>query len=201
MRAEKVILRFFAALVILALFAMSVPLWAQECRGHSCNDADGTIVDTNLSTSISDDNLALGFGGASFDVDIGDCMGSQSDQYLFGLWGKQRMRENYWCHAMTLIQAGYVEAGSFMLCNHTILAQMPDCPGNLFEQPETASNGPSQTNSVTTKELEERIEQQQMELQTLANRYENMMRRPTVIREQSFLTAEKRQALEALRDE
>jgi len=136
--------------IILALALMLtmliVPAYAQVQSNDMNAQTAGNIG--------GNDALALGFGGASFDVDIAQCVGSQSDTFFFGIYGKQRLRQNYWCHAITLANAGYIEAAEYMLCHHTVLSNMPDCPGNIF-RPEPKGEGASGPANAVAEEVEE----------------------------------------------
>jgi len=70
--------------------------------------------------------------------------------------------------AANLIQSGYVDAGAWILCNHTILSKMPDCPGPFAEMVKADFNPDSEF-----KEKPEIIEiKQQFEIAD--NRYSEL---------------------------
>jgi len=166
------------ALVIVLVLLFS-PTWAQhECR-YNCPDDNPIDVSQVVTGPIIGGNDYLGFGGPQFDVDIGQCMGTKSDHYIFGLWSNQRMVENYWCHAITLINAGYVDAGIFMLCKHTVLSEMDGCPGpfvELLTRPETTSERDDQ------QEMLSNHDSLQMTLMNLQTQFDDLAKtRPQIV--------------------
>jgi hypothetical protein len=132
-----------AGTLFVMLMVAAAPVFAQKCGGHYGDDC-GTDVTTDVTTNVTSsltggttsvggsDNLALGLGSPSFGAAIGDCMGTQARSFLFGLYGQQTLTESYWCEAFNLASAGYPEAAAYILCNHTVLKDMPGCPGPIL---------------------------------------------------------------------
>jgi len=120
------------------------------------------IIEQHVTTG-GDSSVGLGFGGTQFDVDIAQCVGSVVDSW-FIFYSKQRLQENYWCHAITLANAGYIEAAEYMLCQHTVLSEMPDCPGKVLDRMALpvaeGSSGPADAVAEAVEELEEHARQQ-----------------------------------------
>ena len=209
MTTHRRIQNFFLFLIVFALFLMSAPLWAQECRGHSCNGGEGvstTVGGSTITNAIGGaDSLALGFGGADFDVAIAGCVGSVASTYGFGAFGRQKLKEDHWCQAMSLIGAGYRDAGEFILCTETILKDMDDCPGSLAEKPSDATQDDSDMLGHAQAE-EQHTEQLVASMAAISDLEQKIseLSRPrnvsTVVKEE-FLTDKKRAALEALRGE
>jgi len=191
-------------IVMLVVAAIEVA-WGQEnCRGHSCN-SDGAPIDVSQSVAGpvigGSDSLGLGFGGPQFDVDIAQCMGTQSDSYLWNIWSKQRMTENYWCHAITLINAGYVEAGTYMLCNHTVLGEMNDCPGPLFVTAEPEDNHKDEVASIKAELYSDFNDFKAEQMQEIAMQHEEPPTVHRIVQKTPFLSDSKRAALAELKEQ
>jgi hypothetical protein len=126
------------ALLMVVLFVMllfaAARSFSQECDeyGYNCDNFNSENIMSSENVMSSGDSLALGFGGTRFGAAIGDCMGTQARTYLFGLYGQQTLTESHWCEAFNLISAGYTDAGTYILCHHTVLKDMPGCPGPLL---------------------------------------------------------------------
>ena len=205
-------------LVVLMVIVTAELACAQHvCQGgHNCN-RDGTPVDVsqvaggNVVALDAGSSLGLGFGGAQFDVDIAQCMGSESTNWFFGAYAPQRLKENYWCHAITLANAGYIDAAEYILCTHTKLSEMPNCPGEIFrKEAKEGTAGPLTEIVEEIDDHEEEAERQhqeyQMQITDLAAQIEDLKRpRPPVVQrvieQRPFLSDEKRAALLAVKEE
>lgn len=141
--------------------------------------ASGDEIEQELENTIAiggNNSLGLGFGGAQFDVDIGQCIGSEAQTWFFGIYGRQTLKENAWCHAITLINSGYTDAGEWLLCHYTYLSEMPDCPGPMFIQPETNSivDDASVVEDTEDEFVQEQLMQYQMQITDLASSLDNL---------------------------
>ena len=131
-------LMLIASIILVLMVAVSI-VEAQECGefGYNCDD-NSVVTDVANVTSVSNviggnENLAIGLSSPRFGAAIGDCMGTTASSYLWGIYGSQKLKESFWCESFNLIRAGYADAGTWILCNRTILKDMPDCPGPLAE--------------------------------------------------------------------
>lgn len=201
------VIRFLALCLLLGMLLASVPLWAQDCRGNSCNGGSPGHIDINSQLSGGDNmassNLSVGgsrayaVGGPSFDVDIAQCLASKSDHYLFGVWAKQRVSQNLHCMGLAYLQAGMYEAAKHVLCEvkNAPLSGMPNCPGPMVAEPPPP---PVENHDDEIAEQTERIEAQMAMLAELSAEIDDLRSRPApraVITKQPALTPEQRAAL------
>jgi hypothetical protein len=208
------VIRFLALCLLLGVLLASVPLWAQECRGNSCNGSSpgdvtvDTVINSQLSggDSMASSSLSVGgsrayaFGGPSFDVDIAQCLASKSDHVLFGLYAKQRVSQNLHCMGLAYMAAGMPEAAKYLLCDlkESPLAGMPGCPG-----PVVAAEQPVDPHANDIEAQADRIDAQMAMISSLSAELEDLKARPsppatTVIRKESALTPEQKAGLEAI---
>lgn len=205
------VIKFLALCLLFGVLLASLPLWAQDCRGNSCNggspgDVDvETVITSQLSggDSMASSNLNVGgsrayaVGGPSFDVDIAQCLASKSDHYLFGVWAKQRVSQNLHCMGLAYLQAGMYEAAKHILCEvkNAPLSGMPNCPGPMM-----VAEPPVENHDDELAEQADRIEAQMAMLSELSAEIDDLRSRPlppptTVVRKESALTPEQRAAL------
>jgi hypothetical protein len=122
---EEKLIFLFAALTIICLLLLVVPVYADDdCRGNSCNGGGDVNVDTQVDVaneilggdvSMSDDTLSLGFGRSSFDVDLNQCMGSTAWDTVLG--GKQKLVLNKWCAAESYDARGLHHMAALIRCD------------------------------------------------------------------------------------
>ena len=197
-------------LFVLLLLVPAIGLADDDCKGHSCTGAEVDIVstlsggDSNSSSSVSvGGSRGYAFGGASFDVDIAQCLASRSDQILFGLWAKQRIQQNLHCMGLAYLAAGMYDAGKHILCDlkDSPLAGMPNCPGLIVED---APPPPPPVEDTHLEEIEDQAEQiatQMAMITELNEKYEALAKRPsktvqrTVVESTPLLTREQAEAL------
>jgi len=168
----------YVLIIVLIVVAGIEVAWGQD--PFQSND-----MNTQTSGNIGgDSNLALGFGGSQFDVDIAQCMGSASRSFVFGLFAQQRLQENYWCHAITLANAGYIEAAEFMLCKHTVLSEMgSDCPGDLLRPTKTEGTLNRVTEEIerVEKQSQDQLSAYRMEITDLTTTVQTLEAKPAQI--------------------
>jgi len=171
---------------IIIVLSIAIPALAQDCGegGYNC---DSIELASNPVIGGSD-TLALGFGGTRFGAAIGDCMGTQARTYLWGIYGQQTLTESYWCEAANLYKMGLTEAANYVLCNHTILKTMPDCPGPLASMLEE----PPETVDTVESDVHQQFEIQDSRYSELAARFDAM----EVSRQANIRAAARKQAEE-----
>ena len=155
---------------IIIVLSIAIPALAQDCGegGYNC---DSIELASNPVIGGSD-TLALGFGGTRFGAAIGDCMGTQARTYLWGIYGQQTLTESYWCEAANLYKMGLTEAANYVLCNHTILKTMPDCPGPLVEF--LADTNPVMNDELPAEHIQQHFEIADSRYSELTARFDQM---------------------------
>ena len=182
-------------LAVVIILSVAVPIvFAQECGEFGYNCDDNSVV-TEVVTSVSNviggnENLAIGLSSPRFGAAIGDCMGTQARTYLWGIYGQQTLTESYWCEAANLYKMGLTEAANYVLCNHTILKTMPDCPGPLVEF--LADTNPVMNDELPAEHIQQHFEIADSRYSELTARFDAM----EVSRQANIRAAARKQAEE-----
>lgn len=125
------ILLYLVGLVIILTIGVLEAHGQHKCQGgHNCNDGSIINVDASSAPIIGgDDTIGIGLSSPSFTAAINQCLATESTNYAFGAYGKQRVISNYHCMGLAYLSAGMIEAGEYILCNaeNGPLSGMPDC--------------------------------------------------------------------------
>lgn len=191
-----------AAVVVILLVSESK---AQHQSNDMNNQTAGDITGGNVAFS-GKGSYAIGQG--SFDVDINQCMGSVARSFVFGLYGDQKLQQNYWCHAESLFRLHRYEAAAHIWCNKTYLGELYEsvesCVADMGEPP--AMPEPAPEEPVAADEYEDmhvaQLEEQQERIDELAALITRAPRteKKTVYQQQPLLNERQRAALEELKE-
>lgn len=197
--------------IVLGLFLISMPLWAQDdCRGNrNCNQGSGgngvtnnaggsnvldvttdVSVDSPVSVSNSDSSRAYGFGLG--DVDINDCYRS------FQILMFQDSRANRWCMANDLDARGLHEAAAKMRCSLNAYEDIFEDHETCVAQSTVSVPVPVVAAPHDDEDDDDVHRELYMQYEMLREQMERIEQRPAVRREvikKSGLSKEQKQAL------
>lgn len=174
-----------------------------DCAGRSSACADMTVGGS--------DAFGLGLSSPSFGAAISQCVATEASNWIFGAYGRQKVVANYHCMGLSYLRSGMYDAGEFILCKHTELSDMPDCPAAVAQfnmavqampEPEVAEEKHEELEQIHDAQLSELMALQawatvaQMQIAEL----EQEPAVQTVVREVPFIDAKKRAALEELKE-
>lgn len=221
---EKMPLTWYVAfllfLVGLASLLMTMPAWADDdCKGHSCNgggDVDVTVntgdvsvpltnnigvEGSNLSTSVSHSSRAYGFSHSLGSAAFADCMGSEQVGTVIA--SKQWLGLNKWCAAEIYDSRGKHKMAALLRCDISDIrkhfASEQECvEENIYTPPPPV---------ILQRQDNSQLQALRAEVAELRTKYEEVQARPTpaltktVIKQETFLDADKRAKLMALKGE
>lgn len=196
----------FVFLIALVFMLLTMPLWADDCRGNKpCNSTDVTVSTGDMvggDTVLNNDSRALALSNAMGDVDIAGCLGST--QWATPLFSKQKLVVNWPCLTEFYLRNGKYELASMAICNTEIVkefASEADC--------EAAHDFEAMAEEVIVMaESEEEVEYLREELQEQAMlqadlnaKIENLEQSKRVVIHEPYLSDDKKDRLREIVNE
>ena len=180
----RVIAKFAFGLLLGVLAGKAIA--QHECQGgHNCNE-DGEII------AVGDSTKVYSLGGS--DMEFNDCLATHS--VLFGLW--QSTHTNPYCEADKMDARGDHQGAAEMRCSTRKYRKVygKDCVDAVIYVPETEVSYVDEW----ADDWEDMYTAQQQEIEMVQEELASMKaRKPVIVEQKPFLTAEKRAALEELK--
>lgn len=173
-------------LFVFMLVMLCAPVWATGKDNDNSVTVDNQVDVVNETLLTSGDNISsnstsiagsrsYGVGLGSIDVDINQCLGSESTGILVVQW--QRLKENPWCMADTLDARGLHEAAARARCSIKTYLALFQSKDECLSFSKVVIPVPSTAMEVVeTEEAEEIHEQTLMMLNELKNKVERQER-------------------------